>query len=224
MAPLWLFVDSGGRKVAHRLDHGTGNGADRRGNLAAGRLVHEGHELIGEARHRTTDADAANVGASPHAAHPTTLGDVALDDRTPAPQFDETRWRVVFRSELTLLVVAGAIATLMNGVAEQPRRASGRLPQKIQNRLGQIVRLRGTAGDAHDRNARARLPIPAEIVENSHRARRIACHCMDSAVRRAGPGRKHGPRLWREAIDPSAERYRLVAARRVAKAGEIALF
>src|SRR5579885_1035511 len=40
------------------------------GHLRAGRLVHERHELVGEARHRAADADAADVGAAADAVDP----------------------------------------------------------------------------------------------------------------------------------------------------------
>ena len=64
--------------------------------------------------------------------------------------------------EVALLVVAGAVAALVHGRAEQPlrpqrvverdhRRLAGRLVQQVEDRLGQVVGVRRAARDAHDR-------------------------------------------------------------------------
>src|ERR1700730_11985708 len=68
------------------VDHPGETGRDQ----AAGWLVHERHELGGEAGHRARDADAAHVGTATDAVDPSALGHVALHDRAPAPQLDET--------------------------------------------------------------------------------------------------------------------------------------
>ena len=235
MTPARLLVDRRHREVAQRPDHGAGRGSDGRRDLSARRLVHEGHELVREAGHRAADADAANVGASADAAHPAALGHVAFDDRTPAAQLHETLRRIVFGRELALLVVAAAVASFVNGGAEEPRgparfvernhrRAAGGLPEQIQDRLGEVVGLNRASRDANDRQPGARLPIPAEIIENAHRPGGIAGHRVDAAVRRAGPGGQYRPRFRGEAIDPTAEGDRLIASRRVAESREVAFF
>src|SRR4249919_1163502 len=81
--------------------------AASRRQLRPGWLVHERHELVGEARHRAADADAADVGAAADSVDPTSLGDVALDDRTPAAELDDALRRAVLLREVPLLVVAG---------------------------------------------------------------------------------------------------------------------
>src|ERR1700682_6164653 len=90
--------------------------------MRTGRLIHEGHELVGEARHRASDADAADVGATADTGHPAALGNVAVDHRSPAAELDEALWRVVVSREVTLLVGRSPVATVMHRVAEQPRR------------------------------------------------------------------------------------------------------
>ena len=82
----------------------------------------------------------------------------------------------------------------------------------------------GTARHAHDRNAGARLPIPAEIIEDSHRAGRIAGHRVDAAVRGARSGCENRPRFRRKTVDPAAEGDRLIGSRRVAEARPVAFF
>src|SRR3954465_781753 len=60
VAPLRLLV---GRLVGHRpqvADDTAVNVDEGGGHDRAGRLVHEGHELVGEAGHGTSDADAAD--------------------------------------------------------------------------------------------------------------------------------------------------------------------
>src|SRR6185295_3763284 len=92
---------------------------------AAGGLVHERHELVGEAGHRAADADPADVGTAAHAVDPAALGHVALDHRAPAPELDDALGRAVLGREVPLLVVAGPVTAFVDGVAEQPRRAQG---------------------------------------------------------------------------------------------------
>src|SRR5580692_9718849 len=87
--PFGLLVERLEREVAERPDHAAVEPAKRGGDAAARRLVHERHELVGEARHRAADADAADVGATADAAHPAALGHVAFDDRAPAAEFHQ---------------------------------------------------------------------------------------------------------------------------------------
>src|SRR3954454_12154529 len=95
------------------------SGGNRR-DACAGGLVHERHELVGEARHRAGDANAADVRTAADAVHPAALGDVAVDHRAPAADFNQALRRTILVGEVGLLVVAGAVATLMDGLAEQP--------------------------------------------------------------------------------------------------------
>src|SRR6476620_10825767 len=106
VAPLGLLVDRLVRDPAQPADHGSVDPADRRGQRPARRLVHEGHELVREARHRAADADAAHVGAAADGGHPAALGDVAVDDRAPAAELHLALGRVVVAGEVALLVVA----------------------------------------------------------------------------------------------------------------------
>src|SRR6516164_5725476 len=123
MSPLWLFVQSALCKGAQRSHHAAID-ADLGGReLGAGRLVHERHELVRKARHGATDANAPDVGAAADAGHPAALAHVAIHDRTPAAALDDALGRAVFGGEIALLVVAGAIAALVYGLAEQPGRS-----------------------------------------------------------------------------------------------------
>src|SRR5215471_16229670 len=80
LAPLGLLVGGLGRKAAQRPDDRPVQGAGGRRHLRAGRLVHERHELVGEAGHRARDADAPDVRTAAHAAAPAALRHVAVDD------------------------------------------------------------------------------------------------------------------------------------------------
>src|SRR5690348_17119205 len=55
-------------------DHPAVHADEERGDRAPRRLVHEGHDLIGEAGHGAGDADAADVGTAADAVHPAALG------------------------------------------------------------------------------------------------------------------------------------------------------
>src|SRR3954447_26017676 len=121
--PLGLLVDG---LVGDRAQTPDGLAVDVdqvRGHAAAGRGVHERHELVREAGHRAADADAAHVRAAADARHPPALGDVAVDDGPPAADLHEALRGVVVLREVALLVVAGAVAALVDGLAEQPLRA-----------------------------------------------------------------------------------------------------
>src|SRR3954465_7898729 len=81
--PLGFLVD-GPRGDGPQLPDGRAVHAGHRGRGGGpGRLVHEPHELVGEAGHRAADADAADVRAPADAVDPAALGHVALDDWTP---------------------------------------------------------------------------------------------------------------------------------------------
>ena len=124
-------------------------------------------------------------GQPPIAVDPAALRDVAVDDRAPAAELDQALRRAVLGGELTLLVVAGPVAALVHGRAEQPlrsqlgverdhRRLAGDLVEQVEDRLGQVVRVDRATGHAHDRQAGLRLPVPAEVVGHAHRAGRVA--------------------------------------------------
>src|SRR5579859_1083661 len=57
--------------------------------LRSGRLIHKWHEFVGETRHGTADADAANIRATANASHPAALRYITLHDRPPAPQLHQ---------------------------------------------------------------------------------------------------------------------------------------
>src|SRR5947208_9219037 len=122
VAPLGLLVHRVVGDAAQRAYHPTVRSTGRRGNLAARRLVHKRHELVGEAGHGAGDADAADVRAAADAVHPATLGHVAVDDRPPAADLHDALRRAVLVGEVALLVVAGAVTALVDGLAEQPGR------------------------------------------------------------------------------------------------------
>src|SRR5207248_4806026 len=110
LAPLGLFVGGLRGEAAESADHGAVHRARGGGHLRPGWLVHERHELVGEAGHGAGDADAAHVRAATHAVDPAALGHVALDHRAPATEFDQALGRAVLAGEVALLVVAGPVA------------------------------------------------------------------------------------------------------------------
>src|SRR5262245_43533155 len=69
-APLGLAVERVEGELSQSGDDGAVEPAGHRGDSRSGRLVHERHELVGEAGHRAADADAADVGTAADAAHP----------------------------------------------------------------------------------------------------------------------------------------------------------
>src|SRR5262249_30645717 len=132
-------------------------------------------EFIWEAGHRAADADAANVRAATDAGHPATFRDVAVDDWTPAAQLHDALGGAVVLGKVALLVVAGAIATLVNGLSEEPRWAqlvierdhwcaAGNLIQQVKQGLHKVVRLHWAAGHVHDRKASFGSPSPTEVI------------------------------------------------------------
>ena len=66
-----------------------------------------------------------DVRAAAHAVDPAPLGDVALHHRAPAAELHDALGRAVLGGEVALLVVAGPVAALVHGGAEQPRAAAG---------------------------------------------------------------------------------------------------
>src|SRR5689334_19794669 len=62
--PLRLLVHRAVGDPAQAADQLAVARGQRGGQAAAGRRVHERHELVGEAGHRAADADAADVGAA----------------------------------------------------------------------------------------------------------------------------------------------------------------
>src|SRR5436190_1226405 len=125
VAPPGLLVAGVVRDRPQFAYHPAVYGGHRRRECPARRLVHERHELVREAGHGAADADAAHVWAAADPGHPAALGDVAVDDRAPAAQLHLALGRVVVQREIALLVVAGAVAALMHGLAEQPRGPQG---------------------------------------------------------------------------------------------------
>src|SRR5215467_14295429 len=124
--PLGFLVRGAGGEAAEGTDGGAVHLARRGGHPRAGRLVHERHELVGEAGHRARDADPADVRAAADAVDPAALGHVALDHRPPAAELHQALRGPVVHREVALLVVAGPVAALVHGRAEQPRR-----PQRL---------------------------------------------------------------------------------------------
>src|SRR5581483_1333081 len=109
-SPLRFLVDRLGRDAAQAADEAAVRAAGRGRHPAARWLVHERHELVGEARRRAADADAAHVGAGADAVDPPALGDVALHDGAPAAELHDALGRAVLGGEVTLLVVAAPVA------------------------------------------------------------------------------------------------------------------
>src|SRR3954453_21672664 len=83
-APLGFLVDGARRHGPQLPDDRSVHAGHRRREVRARWFVHERHELVGEARHRAADADAADVGTPADAVDPAALGHVALYDRAPA--------------------------------------------------------------------------------------------------------------------------------------------
>src|SRR6266436_218818 len=118
--PLRFLVQRLGGESAQAAYYRAVHAAGGRRHRRARRLVHERHELVREAGHGAGDADAAHVGAAAHAVDPAALGHVALDHGTPAAELDQALGRAVLVGEVALLVVAGPVAALVHGRAEQP--------------------------------------------------------------------------------------------------------
>src|SRR5271170_2592504 len=80
--------------------------------------------------------------------------------------------------------------------------ASGSHGEQIEKCFREIVGLDWTAGNTNDRNICFRTPLPAEIIRQAHASSRIAFHCVDSAVSRAGTGCNNRPRFRRQPVNP----------------------
>src|SRR3954469_21586238 len=137
--PLRLLVDRLVRDAPQPADRRAVDAGDERRDAAARRLVHERHELVGEARHRAADADAADVRAAADPGHPAALGDVAVDDRAPAADLDQALRRVVVVGEVALLVVARAVTALVHGLAEDPGGAQLVVERNHRRQAGGII-------------------------------------------------------------------------------------
>src|SRR5215831_12643349 len=106
MAPLGFLIDRLLRNASQTSNHLSVNSTDPCGNFASRRFVHERHEFVREPRHRTADADSANVWATADATDPAALGHIALDHRTPTTDLHQAFRRAIFRGEVALLVVS----------------------------------------------------------------------------------------------------------------------
>src|SRR3954469_4642814 len=122
LAPLGLPVEGVRGETAQAADGRAVDADGAGGQPPARRFVHERHELVRETGHGAADADAADVGAAADAVHPAALGHVALDHRAPPAELDDALRRAVLGGEVGLLVVTGAVAALVDGLAEQPGR------------------------------------------------------------------------------------------------------
>src|ERR1700733_13287559 len=114
MPPLGFLVNRVVGKRPQRSNRTAVNANGIRGYFSARRFIHERHEFVGETGHGAADANATHVGAATDSRHPPTLWYVAVDHRPPAPESNDAFRRAVFRGEIALLVVAGAIAAFMN--------------------------------------------------------------------------------------------------------------
>src|SRR6476659_9176606 len=125
VAPLGLLIEGRVGERPQRADEPSVRLDEGRRKDRARRLVHEWHELVGKAWHRATNANAANIGTSTHAGHPSPFGDIALDDRAPAAEFDDALGRAVLGGKIARLVIGGAVAPLVHGFLEEPLGSAG---------------------------------------------------------------------------------------------------
>src|SRR5262249_19511327 len=196
-------------------------GGERRDDRA-GRRLGERAELVRKGGHRAADAHAAGAHTAAHVVDGAALDDVAVDDWPPASDLDQALGVAVALGEETLLVETGPRAALVDGVAEEPRRApevveGGQGPQALQeqqhreHRLGEVVALGRAPRDVDDGQADRAPVVPAEEVHPAHGAGRVALRRRDAAPRRAradGDGRRR-PR--RQPPEPRRGRHRLGA-------------
>src|SRR5580692_7677460 len=120
MPPLRFFVD---RVVGDRTQRSDGAAVNADGSgrhSRAGRFIHKGHEFVREARHGAADTNAADIRTPPNSSHPTSFRDIAVHHRPPAAQLYNAFRRAVLFGKITLLVITGAIAAVVYGVAKQP--------------------------------------------------------------------------------------------------------
>src|ERR1700722_15187745 len=114
MPPLWLFVYRCIGQLAERSNSHAISTDRRGGELRTRRFIHEGHELVREARHRAADADAAHVGTATNAIHPPALRHVAIHNRPPASEFHNAFGRAVGGGEVAPLIIPSPVAALMD--------------------------------------------------------------------------------------------------------------
>src|SRR5215203_2283579 len=125
-----------------------------------------------------------------------------------------------------------SIQALLDGLPEEPRgselvveryhrRHTTSLVEQPREGLHKVVRLHGTPGDVHDRDACNRAEVPSQVVCKTHASRWVARHCVDPAVGRAGSDRDHCPRLRRQLVDPPVEGEGLSCGRIVAERGPV---
>src|SRR5689334_13018425 len=100
MPPLRFFVDGAVGDLAKVADHRAVQTRCSCGNLAAGRFIHERHELVRETGHRAADADATDVRAAADTVDPAPFRHVALDDRAPTTKLHNAFRRAVLGSEI----------------------------------------------------------------------------------------------------------------------------
>src|SRR3954462_4266904 len=120
--PLGFVVELAldGLLAAPAQDRAVAELREVRRELAVGVLVHEGHVLVGEARHRARHADPADVGTAAHVALPAAQRHVALDHRALAAELDQAAVvGAVLGGEVALLVERRAVAALVRGAPEE---------------------------------------------------------------------------------------------------------
>ena len=121
------------------------------------------------------------LGQPPMPAIQPRLGTLQLTTGPQQPSFTRHLGEPYSCGEVALLVVAGAVAAFVDGLAEEPvrpqllverdhRRQAGHLVEQVEQRLHEVVRLHGAAGHVDDRQAGLRLPVPAEVVGQAHAA------------------------------------------------------
>src|SRR6185369_2864835 len=121
VTPLRFLVDRRIRDGSQQLDALAIRLNHVGGDLRTGRRVHEGHKLIGEAGHRTSDTNTADVRTATDSGHPAPLRHVTVHHWSPASDLHDAFRRAIIIRKIALLVVPGAIATVMHSCAEQPR-------------------------------------------------------------------------------------------------------
>src|SRR5258705_7668227 len=188
------------------------SGREGRDDGTGWRLV-ERAELVGEAGHRTTDADTAGPHAATHVVDGAPHHDVAVDDRAPATDLDEALRIAIVLGKDPFLVKPGPRAALMDGVTEEPRRPAelveGRQrtepleeQQNREHRLGEVVPLWCAPRDVDNRQAERAPVVLAKRIHDTHRAGRITLGGRDTAPRGAGPDGNRPCRPRRESVQP----------------------
>ncbi len=177
MTPLGFFVHRGtGQRPERPNRHAIG--ADRcTGDLCAWRLIHERHEFIREAGHRTANTNATNI-RTPSDPRPSSLASAHCSS-PPVPNSRALRctWENRRKSRSRPARSIRPVAAFMNGLSKQPRRPqlviernhrskSGDLIEQVQHSFHEVVRLDRTARNIHDRKSRLGLPVPSEIVRS----------------------------------------------------------